>query len=104
MVAKEGGAQVLDGVDLGGVHDRLAVGGRHADVEGGDNRVACGVLAGDIDAGQEFRMVNSKTCDGFHGLLRFLMLYFCAYTVYPQGGKIATKFFALFYNVSGGKS
>ena len=86
---------MLDGVDLGGVHDRLAVGGRHADVEGGDNCVAGGVLAGDVDAGQEFRMVNCKACDGFHGLLRFSVLHCCASTVYPQGRAIAMKFLTI---------
>lgn len=58
IVAKEGGYDVLDGVDGGNVQGRLLVGGGHADVVGGDGVLAHGVLTGDVDTGHEVAVVN----------------------------------------------
>ena len=39
MVTEEGGSEVLDGVDFGGVHDGLIIWGGHSQVEGCDDTV-----------------------------------------------------------------
>jgi len=69
MIAQEGGTQVLDGVTLGRVHDRLFVGRSQAQVKRGDGgagrRIA--VDAAHIHAGLEQQMVNGKTRDALHG-------------------------------------
>lgn len=69
MVAKERRAQVLDGVALGRVHDRLLVGRGQAQVKRGDGgagrRIA--VDAAHIHAGLKQQMVNGKARDALHG-------------------------------------
>ena len=69
MIAKERRAQVLDGVALGRVHDRLLVGRGQAQVKGGDGgpgrRIA--VDAAHIHAGLKQQMVNGKARNALHG-------------------------------------
>ena len=69
IVAQEGGAEVLDGVDGGGVHDRLAVGGGHAQVERGGRAAGggVGVAARHVHAGLEHAVIDGKACNAFHG-------------------------------------
>ena len=42
------------------VHDRFIVGTGHADIKGGNNRVAHRVFSGYIDSGLKADMVNGK--------------------------------------------
>ena len=66
MIAQEGGTQMLYGVNLCGVHDRLFIGAGHAEVEGGDGFCADFVLAGNIDTGLQSDVVYGEACDFFH--------------------------------------
>ena len=54
VVAHIGGTQVLDGMDLGRIHDRLPVGAGHPDIEGGDGKIARQIPPGNVNAGQKF--------------------------------------------------
>ena len=69
MIAQERCTQVLDGVALGGVHDRLLVGRGQAQVKRGDGstgrRIA--VDAAHIHAGLKQQMINGKAGDALHG-------------------------------------
>ena len=69
IVAQEGGAEMLDGVDGGGVHDRLAIGGGHAQVERGGRAAGggVGVAARHVHAGLEHAVVDGEACNAFHG-------------------------------------
>ena len=61
---------MLDRVHLSSIHDGLFVRGGHAQVKGRDHGVAVAVLSGDINAGFQVEMVDRKTCDFFHEVLR----------------------------------
>ena len=54
MVPEKGGSQVLDGMDLGRIHDRLPVGAGHPDIEGRDGKIARQIPPGNVNAGQKF--------------------------------------------------
>ena len=64
-VSQEGGAEVFDRVHLRSVHDGLAVGGGHAEVECGDGGIAVVIDAGDIDTGLQYEVVDGKAGDFF---------------------------------------
>ena len=69
MIAEERRAQVLDGVALGRVHDRLLVGRGQAQVkrcDGGTGR-RIAVDAAHIHAGLKQQMINRKAGDALHG-------------------------------------
>ena len=57
---------MLNGVNLGSIHDRLIVWTCHADIKGGDDLIAHAVLAGYIDSREQFQMVDSKTGNFIH--------------------------------------
>ena len=59
---------MLDGVDGGGVHDRLAIGGGHAQVKRGGRAAGggVGVAARHVHAGLEHAVVDGKACNAFH--------------------------------------
>ena len=60
MDTKIGCPQVLDGVKLSCLDHRLLIGGGHAKVKGGDRGIPRLILAGYVDAGLQFIVVNGK--------------------------------------------
>ena len=57
---------MLDGVNLRRIHDWLIVGACHADIKGGDDLIVHAILAGHIDAREQFQMVDGEACNFIH--------------------------------------
>ena len=74
LIAQVSSCQVLHGVHLGGIHNRLFVGTGKAQVEGGDGGLPCLVLTGYIKTRLQPDMVDGKTGDLFHMVSPFLHL------------------------------
>ncbi len=66
MVPQEGSCQMLHGVKLGCVHNRLLIGRSHTDIEGCDDFFSQVILSRHIHAGFEKIVVYGKTLDFFH--------------------------------------
>lgn len=66
MVSKEGRAKMLDGMYFRGVHHRLIIRARDADVKGRDGRVAGKIFAGHVDAGYQSDVIHGKAGNFFH--------------------------------------
>ena len=60
MIPEKRGSEMLDGMDLGGVHHRFIIGTCHADVKRCDDRVVYCVLSGYVDARHKADMVDGK--------------------------------------------
>lgn len=74
MTPKKGRRQMFHGMKFCSVHDRFVIGAGDADVKRGNDRAAYRVLAGYIDARNQFDVVYGEACDFFHffhGLIPF---------------------------------
>lgn len=71
IVAQPGRPQMLNGVNLSGIHHRLQIGTGDAQIKGGYGLGTHHILAGDIKPGQKTNMVNGKTGDFFHENILF---------------------------------
>ena len=74
LITQVSSCQVLHGVHLGGIHNRLFVGTGKAQVEGGDGGLPCLVLTGYIKTRLQPDMVDGKAGDLFHMVSPFLHL------------------------------
>ena len=57
---------MFDRMDLGSVHNRLKVRTGHTDIEGRNMAVSGDIPAGNVNAGNQFQMIDSEACDLFH--------------------------------------
>ena len=102
LVAQVGGCQMLHGVHLGGVHDRLAVGLGQPQVNGGDGLAADFVFPGYIQPGEQLDMVDGKAGDLFHkaSIICFSIPYFSTSRDQMQG-KAPSVGFSVFLSIYG---
>ena len=72
---------MFDRMDLGSVHNRLKVRTGHTDIEGRNMAVSGDIPAGNVNAGNQFQMIDSEACDLFHNQIHpFVSFAVCCCT------------------------
>lgn len=73
IISQEGCTEMLDGMNLGSIHDRFTVRCGHAEVKSGDDLLSDVILARYIDARLQEKMIDSKAGYFFHEIPLYLV-------------------------------
>ena len=66
-------------MDLGSIHNRFKVRTGHPDIEGRNMAVSGDIPAGNVNARNQFQMVDSEACDLFHNKIHPFMSFVACY-------------------------